>query len=247
MTPGAGPAGGEPVRHPESRFRLGDRGRTGTPYRPTYPYEGAFLDEEHRRLSEAPQNGRLIDLGIPGWLRREDALKLYEMAYFATGDVLELGTYHGLSTSIIAGALRAAGRGLGVLSVELREAMTERAQEALAARGLAENVRLVTADAGPVLDRLVGERVRFAFAFVDHSHAYEPMLRACNRLPFVVSPGGFVLFHDYTDRRNTRRHGVGENPEEYGVYAAIEDGLSPDAFEFFGCYGCCGLFRRLAD
>ena len=57
-------------------------------------------------------------MGIEGWLWREDALKLYEMAYFARGNILELGCYHGLSTALLALALRNARRGHKLLSVE---------------------------------------------------------------------------------------------------------------------------------
>jgi hypothetical protein len=47
----------------------------------------------------------LIDLGIEGFLHKAEALKLYEMGYYAKGDILELGTHKGLSTSILAHAL----------------------------------------------------------------------------------------------------------------------------------------------
>src|SRR3712207_5306415 len=42
------------------------------------------------RYLEAPVNGFEIETTIPGSLRREDAAKLYEMAFYTQGDVLEL-------------------------------------------------------------------------------------------------------------------------------------------------------------
>lgn len=49
----------------------------------------------------------MVDLGIGGWLQRADALKLYERVINTSGDVLELGTNRGLSTYIIAAAIKA--------------------------------------------------------------------------------------------------------------------------------------------
>ena len=79
---------------------------------------------------------------------------------------------------------------------------------------------------------------QFAFAFVDHSHCYDDVLSACRELPSLIKQGGFVLFHDYNDPRNA------STDEDYGVFQGTEHGLSKDAFQFYGCYGCTGLFRR---
>ena len=53
----------------------------------------------------------LIDIGVDGYLWKPEAMTLYEIAYFTRGDVLELGTFRGLSTSIIAHALHDPGSG----------------------------------------------------------------------------------------------------------------------------------------
>lgn len=79
------------------------------PYRATYAFAGEFLNEQHRFYSICPAKEHLIDLGIDGWLRRENALNLYELAYFAPGPILEIGSYHGLSTSILARAVAEGG------------------------------------------------------------------------------------------------------------------------------------------
>jgi hypothetical protein len=46
----------------------------------------------------------LINLGIEGYQHEAEALKFYEMSYFARGHILELGTHKGLPTSILAHA-----------------------------------------------------------------------------------------------------------------------------------------------
>ena len=60
------------------------------------------------------------------------------------------------------------------------------------------------------------------------------------RLADVLWPGAFCLFHDFNDFRNA-------DPayEDYGVYQGVADGLQQGRFEFWGIYGCCGLYRAL--
>lgn len=190
------------------------------PYRPTYAFGGEFINEQHRSYSTCPAKDHLIDLGIDGWLRREDALKLYELAYFAPGPILEIGSYHGLSTSILA---RAAARGH------------------LQRLGLASNVSFVQNDAAAYCLEAAATGERFAFAFIDHDHAYASVLPVCRALPQLTLPGAFCLFHDWLDARNFQ-------PEDadYGVFGATRDGLDPAEFEFYGVFGVAGLYRRVA-
>lgn len=86
---------------------------TTVTYQHSFPFAGEFIDAEHARIASAPLGrmgiARCIDLDIDGYLTRDEALKLYEIARFARGDILELGTFRGLSTSIIARALHARG------------------------------------------------------------------------------------------------------------------------------------------
>ena len=83
---------------------------------------------------------------------------------------------------------------------------------------------------------------RFAFAFIDHDHAYESVLPVCRELPDLTLPGAFCLFHDWLDARNFQ-------PEEagYGVFGATRDGLDPQEFVFYGVFGVAGLYRREAS
>ena len=212
------------------------------PYRPTYAFTGEYLNEQHRYYSTCPENGGLIELDIDGWLRPADALKLYELAYFAPGPILEIGSYHGLSTSILARAVAdsgAQGRERAIVSVELDAAAQAVARGNLERLGLAGNVRFVHSDAQAYCVNAAAAGERFAFAFVDHDHAYASVLAVCRELPKLMLPGGFCLFHDWLDARNFE-------PEEagYGVFGATRDGLDPAEFEFFGVFGVAGLYRR---
>ena len=102
-------------KHEDSMLEIHELGSRIPPYRPTFDFPASFIDRSHRYLANCPvqddillqlKNRRWFGKTIPGWLRREDGLKLYEMAYYASGDILELGSYQGLSTSILARANR---------------------------------------------------------------------------------------------------------------------------------------------
>lgn len=214
------------------------------PYLPTYDYLGEYLNEQHRSYSTCPAKEHLIDLGIDGWLRREDALKLYELAYFAPGPILEIGSYHGLSTSILARAVADSGpegRDRRIVSVELDPSAQAVARGHLALLGLAANVTFVENHASAYCIEAAAAGERFAFAFIDHDHAYASVLPVCRELPKLTLPGAFCLFHDWLDARNFQ-------PEEaaYGVFGATRDGLDPMVFEFYGVFGVGGLYRRTA-
>ena len=79
----------------------------------------------------------------------------------------------------------------------------------------------------------------YELAFIDDSHRYEHVYDTCVDLHRILVPRAFALFHDYNDPRNAH-----PDAADYGVYQAVHAGLSKDYFEFWGIYGCCGLFRR---
>ncbi|MEO8195365.1 MAG: class I SAM-dependent methyltransferase [Thermoanaerobaculia bacterium] len=212
------------------------------PFRPTYEIPGEFVNDQHRFYSTCPANEHLVDLGIDGWLRREDALKLYELAYFAPGPILEMGSYHGLSTSILARAVADSGpdrSGRRIISVELDPAAQAVARGHLERLGLTGNVTFVQSDAHAYCLEAIAAGERFAFAFIDHDHAYASVLPVCRELPNLMLPEGFCLFHDWLDARNFQ-----PDEADYGVFGATRDGLAPQQFSFYGVFGVTGLYRR---
>src|SRR5678815_268307 len=86
--------------------------RIPAPYQASHEFPGEVIDRSHARLLDAPlvPGTVKIDLPIKGSLRREDAAKLYELAFFARGNVLDIGTNRGLSASILSDALVNSGR-----------------------------------------------------------------------------------------------------------------------------------------
>jgi predicted O-methyltransferase YrrM len=226
-------------RNPESVVLPPDFGRVIPPYRPTYSFPGPYINAAHASFASVKTREKiLVDIGIPGWLRREDALKLYELAYHSPGNVLELGTFHGLSTTIMAGAIADSGGGREIYSVDLDPDSLDSAEQHLRQRGLLPGVRLFAGDATELCERLIGLGRRFGFVFVDHSHEYQPVLDACRLLDRLVASRALVLFHDLNDPRNNDPG----NPD-YGVSQAVVDGLPPDRFEPYGMFGCTALFR----
>jgi predicted O-methyltransferase YrrM len=217
------------------------------PYRPTHDLRAPFIDRSHQDLAQTPlQDGVLIQLKtrrwlgkiIPGYLRREDGLKLYEMAYYAPVDILELGSYHGLSTSILARAIRNSAGRKRIHTVDLDPANVMATLANLRSQGLHRQVTAYCDDAVSAVRRFASQRKQFGFVFIDHAHSYDAVYHVCRELHRVTMSGGFCLFHDFNDPRNT-------DPldEDYGVYQAVADGLSKERFEFYGVYGCTGLYR----
>ncbi|MEP7293513.1 MAG: hypothetical protein ABI835_17135, partial [Chloroflexota bacterium] len=96
-------------KNASSFLPLDKLGTVNPNYAPTYLFECEYINENHRYYTVCSvKDGYLIQVKmhpwsrhpIGGWLQRPDALKLYEMAYFAEGDILEIGSFHGLSTSV---------------------------------------------------------------------------------------------------------------------------------------------------
>jgi len=207
------------------------------PYQKTYDFSGLYIDEQHHRIGSAKRNSEgFIDIGVYGLLSPIDALKLYELVYFCGGNVLDLGTGYGLSAFIEALASDAAGLDNKIVTIEILPKRVAAAREALLGKRGCERIEFLCANC---LAALKDEKRSFNFAFVDHSHDFDNVYWVCkNYLAKVMAPGAFVLFHDFNDPRNPNRE-----HQDYGVYQGVQGGLDASRFEFWGIYGCAGLFR----
>ncbi len=231
-------------------MNLDELGMTCPEYRPTFDYGKEYIDSFHKFLSKCQnQDGTLIQIKngrwlggniIQGWLRREDALKLYELAYFVQGDILELGSYHGLSTTILSKANQCSPYKKHIYSVDLDPECVKQTECNLRSKGLNRDITTCCADATTAVKTFGADGRKFEFAFIDHSHAYEPVYTVCQELGKVMIKGGWCLFHDFNDARNRDS----QNPD-YGVYQAVTEGLDATKFEFYGIYGCTALYRGI--
>lgn len=238
-------------RHLKSVPSIQEIGTTNPQYRPTYRFWGRYLDRFHRHLGTAPmRRDNLIEvrthypkegegLLIEGWMTRPEALKLYELARFAEGDILEIGSYQGLSTYIMAKAINnSRHKQRRIYSLDIFLAAIRMARFHLYLGKLHQYARFVLGDAYSVTNSYAHTGKKFAFAFIDFSHEYHHVYEVCTLLYQVMQPGSFVLFHDYNDPRN-----VDPKEPDYGVYQAAADGLNPRYFDFYGMYGSMGLYR----
>ena len=150
----------------------------------------------------------------PGWLRVENCLKLYELAYHAAGRILEIGTFHGKSTTIIAKALACARRNTLFASLDVNPEALEAASRTLTSRGLGDHVLLIRGTAHAFARATSGFEP--AFVFVDGDYSLAGVRADVAALADVVPPGGLVLFHDFVDPRNDDR-----TIAEYGVPQAV--------------------------
>jgi predicted O-methyltransferase YrrM len=224
----------------ESSIVLAERiGRVHPAFSKTVPYKGAYINSAHALYSQCPEVGEKIDVGINGSLRKEDALKLYEMAYFSAGRILELGCNQGLSTSIMAGARRDAGVMEIIEAVDLEQHLCDTATRNLKKNGLSNFVEVYCDDAVKYCSEGVEAGRTYEFAFIDHSHHYDLVLGVANKLEKLLIPGGFCFFHDYNDKRN-----IDPNEEDYGVSQAVDLAMGQSGFEFYGIFGCAALFRK---
>lgn len=231
-------------RH-ESAFGLDLIGSIDNTYRPNQDFGGGtWINEQHKSISEIPLQGPIIRSDIPGWLQRADALKLYELAYFSATPIIELGTYQGLSASIMASARKASKSEFSIITVDIDNGAVQAAAANLERAGLGGIVGFNTMAANDFCAKLFHDGVRSDFCFVDHSHSYEETFAACEWMKHLIVPGGFVLFHDFNDARNTTDVNVGEKEDVYGIVNACLTSFGDDSFSFWGVYGCTGLFRK---
>ncbi len=187
-------------RHPDSWVDLEQCGAS-RPYVKTFEFESPYIGGYHSKIANATTRSDVkfgVDLGLDGFLAHAEALKVYELAYFGDGDFLELGTYRGLSTSIIARALHDRQRG-ALYTCDISPRFSLVARIALRFLPGRDRVRFHVGDAAGFLDRMIGERRRFGFVFVDHWHGYDATHAVGMRLSSLLLPGGFAMFHDYND------------------------------------------------
>ncbi len=202
-------------------------------YEPSYALAGEFIGDAHR---DAPELVR----AIPGWLRDEDVLKLYELAYFAAGPILDVGTHRGKSAVVIAAAVAEANAGAPVISLDIDASAIADASAILAAHGLGDRVLLFRATLSRFLAR--AKCLRPALVFLDADHSRRGVAEDLAALRLCVPANGLLLLHDYNDPRN-------HDPREpdYGVAGAVAESWLAHECEFAGVFGACGLFRRRTD
>lgn len=195
------------------------------------------LNETHAAIGRWPVEGALVRGPVKGFLRPDDALALYQLAYCAQGDVLELGSAWGLSTGILCAAVRDSGRQAKVLSMELDAAFQRATKAHMLRSGFERQYHAWRGDATVGLASMVRQGRRFGLCFVDHDHSLQATREVCATLPVVLHPGAIAVFHDFNDERNA------SEPQTYGVYLGVCELLRSRPFRLVTVVGCCAVVR----
>ena len=175
---------------------------------------------------------------IEGWLRAEDAQKLYELARVTSGPILEIGTHYGKSAVLMALALKDVQR-RDVLVYTLD--IDRRAIQAAVGEAQARDVADMIVFSRGTLNAFARAypHLRPALTFVDGDHSRTGVDRDLRVLESLVPAGGALLFHDFADPRN-------EDPDctDTKVRPAVEASWVARQCDFEGIFGVCGLFTR---
>jgi predicted O-methyltransferase YrrM len=220
------PHAGTPPFHPLPR-------KTDTAeYEPNYRTTGAFISEAHSRASE-------LVADVDGWLREEDALKLYELAFWAVGPILEVGTYRGKSGVLMATAARDAGSSAVVISLDTDGEAQARAEAAARSHGVHGRLWPVLGSVAAFFAANPG----FApsLVFLDGDHSYDGVSRDLNTLSRHLPTGALLCLHDYFDPRNER-----SDCAEIDVRRAASESVLIRDCVFCGVFGASAVFRRSA-
>lgn len=201
------------------------------PVSPAAPTDAAAAS-----LPGVPDLERFADSAssIPGMLSRESALALYTLCYLQelAGDVVEIGSWQGYSTSFLAKAVKDSGNGTlyaidhfkGNVGKETfyvvdRPDLSDlrRGFEGnLRGLGLWDRVRLLDMPNEEAVNHLAGVKVRLLFIDGDHTRAgVEKDIRLF--FPLVL-PGGLVVFDDFS-------------PNFPGLIGALEQFVQGNRFE----------------
>ena len=146
---------------------------------------------------------RLTD-GVAGFLSEHEALYLLRLAAQGRGDgaIVEIGSYHGKSTVLLAHASRGAGREKVVAIDPHLGGAVQAFHDTLARAGVGEHVTPVveTSDVAAA-----AWRGPVRFLWIDGSHVYEQVRRDFLAwTPWLVD-GGIVAFHDTYEFAGVRR------------------------------------------
>jgi predicted O-methyltransferase YrrM len=156
-------------------------------------------------------DGRGLDGGtaVDGWLSADQAVRLYHAAAAVQpgGQIVEIGSFRGRSTIVLAGA---APEGVEVVAIDPHAGNDRGPQEIsgfasqaaddhavftanLAAAGVADRVRHVREFSDDAHDAVTGE---IALLYIDGAHRYSPARSDIARWGARVEAGGTMLIHD---------------------------------------------------
>jgi hypothetical protein len=193
-------------------------------YRPSWGRSSEFINEEHSQIFS--QTG-----SIPGWQDCADSEKLYEIAYYNGGVILEIGIYAGRSAVVeLRGALAGCGKSGGEMpqfyGVDLNAKALPRTRRVLRAHRLHQYAVLFHGNLAAFLRSIP---IVPTMVFVDGGHTYGVCLSDLLLLGRTLAPGTPVLCHDY---------GIED------VQKAVDEAVATsEYYEFAGTFAGSALLR----
>lgn len=132
---------------------------------------------------------------VPGALYRTESRFLYNVpVFFGEGNYLEVGTYKGRSSILVAGGLVNRGLSGQVVTIDIIASRIARAMGLAKQRDLFDRIEYNLGDSKKVAPKYRNHE--FQFVFIDGDHSYE----ACKEDFEIWSPriveGGGLAFHD---------------------------------------------------
>ena len=115
--------------------------------------------------------------------------------------VVETGTNWGVSTIVMAQALKDLGTKARVRTVEMNELLVEKAKRNVADAGLSDHVEFHVDDSLAFLSRLADEVDTFDFVFIDDDHGAEHVIKELAIVCPKITPGNGKIYFDNTTGR----------------------------------------------
>ena len=142
---------------------------------------------------------------FPGWFFKNEAELLYKTATEAArlgGEVVEIGSYCGRSTVVLAMALRSVGQGL-VYAIDPHEGDISSGRVSPTWDTFLRNIKAAGVDDAVVPVRQRSTDVpwtqEIALLFIDGLHDYASVAADYRHFFGHVQPNGFIAFHDYSN------------------------------------------------
>jgi predicted O-methyltransferase YrrM len=203
-------------------------------YLPSYRWGSDSLGDRHDRIADGVWS-------VPGWSAPEDSRKLYELAYFADGPILEIGTYCGRSAITMAMALSDAGRSHPIVSVDIDPAAAGLGHRHARAHEVEEHIVFVCGSAGRFLATVPGFEP--ALIFVDGDHSAAGVRADLDAIAPHVRPGTLLFFHDYLPDELPDTEGFPVSPRPIEVAETVDASWVPEHADFAGVFGWSALYR----
>ncbi len=203
-------------------------------YRPSYDWGAATLGDRHERIADAVWH-------IPGWLAPEDALKLYELAYFSTGPILEIGMYCGRSTTILATAVADRGSAVPIISIDTDPFALSMTMRSLKMHNVEDRVILACSSIQAFVYAMPS--LAPSLVFLDADHAEAAVRADVDTLRQCAQPGTLLMFHDYLPMVLPETEGFPISVGPIEVKEAVSGSWIAAEGKFAGTFGASALFQ----